>query len=122
MTALVGAEATTFDEAPRRIGVEVKRLAYLYMWITIASGAVVFSEPAPYDALMVGAMLMLPVVGLVRFTKGISLYLALWTSIVAGGFVATAQAGIFDVAREAATIGELGSTPKNRASSACVAR
>lgn len=96
MAALVGAEATTF-EAPRRIGVEVKRLAYLYMWITIAAGAVVFSEPAPYDALMVGAMLMLPVVGLVRFTQGIGLYLALWTLIVAGGFVATAQAGIFDV-------------------------
>ena len=98
MAALVGAEATTFDSATRRrASVEVKRLAYLYVWLTVASGAVVFSEPAPYDALMIGAMLMLPVVGLVRFTKEIGLYLMLWSLIVAGGFLATVQAGMLDV-------------------------
>ncbi len=59
--------------------------------------AIVFSEPALYDVLMVGAALMLPVVGLVRFSRGIALYLLLWTAIVAGGFVATTQAGMIDV-------------------------
>jgi hypothetical protein len=34
----------------------------------------VFTEPAPYDALMMGAVLMLPLVGLTRFTRGIGLY------------------------------------------------
>jgi hypothetical protein len=97
MAVLIGAEATTLDHATRRVGVDVKRLAYLYVWLTVALGGVVFSEPAPYDALMVGAMLMLPVAGLVRFSKGIAFYLLLWALIVAGGFVATAQAGLLEV-------------------------
>ena len=97
MSAYAAAQLTDLAEPPRRISAGVKRLVYLYVWITVASGAIVFSEPAPYDALMVGAMLLLPVVGLTRFTSGIGLYLSLWTLIVAGGFIATAQAGILDV-------------------------
>ncbi|MEX1060870.1 MAG: hypothetical protein WED13_07595, partial [Methyloceanibacter sp.] len=97
MSAYAAAQLTDLAEPPRRISAGVKRLVYLYVWITVASGAIVFSEPAPYDALMVGAMLLLPVVGLTRFTSGIGLYLSLWTLVVAAGFVATAQAGILDV-------------------------
>jgi hypothetical protein len=97
MSAFVGAQATTFAEGSRPIGAGITRLALLYVWITVASGAIVFSEPAPYDALMIGAMLILPVLGLTRFTSGIGLYLLLWSLIVAGGFLATAQAGILDV-------------------------
>ncbi|HXG79183.1 MAG TPA: hypothetical protein VNJ31_07600 [Methyloceanibacter sp.] len=97
MTALVGAQAATFGEGDRRISVGVLRLGYFYVWVTIATGGVVFSEPAPYDVLMVGAMLLIPVLGLARFTRGIGFYLSLWTLVVAGGFVASAQAGIFDV-------------------------
>lgn len=97
MSAYAADQLTGFADRPPRISTGVKRLAYLYVWITIASGAIVFSEPAPYDALMIGAMLLLPVVGLTRFTSGIGLYLSLWTLIVVAGFVATAQAGILDV-------------------------
>src|SRR3989337_1237703 len=97
MSAYAAAQLTGLADRPPRISAGIKRLAYLYVWITVASGAIVFSEPAPYDALMVGAMLFLPVVGLTRFTSGIGLYLSLWTLIVAGGFIATAQAGILDV-------------------------
>jgi hypothetical protein len=76
----------------RRIGVDVKRLALAYLWLTIALCAVVISEPAPCDALMVGAIVLLPVVGLTRFTPGIALYLMLWTIIVVSGFLAVTQA------------------------------
>jgi len=96
MQALLGAQAATFGDGSRRVSAGIRRLGYLYAWVTIASGAIVFSEPAPYDALMIGAILILPVLGLARFTSGIGFYLSLWTLVVAGGFVATAQAGILD--------------------------
>ena len=81
----------------RRISVGVKRLALAYVWVTIAFSGIVFSEPAPCDALMVGAIVLLPVVGLTRFTPGIALYLMLWALIVVGGFIAVTQAGVIDV-------------------------
>jgi hypothetical protein len=57
-----GAAAGTVEAAPpREISLGVRRLARLYVWITIASSAIVFSEPALYDVLLVGAALMLPV-------------------------------------------------------------
>jgi hypothetical protein len=80
----------------RAIGVDVKRLVLGYVWITIALSGIVFSEPAPCDALMVGAIVVLPVVGLTRFTPGIAFYLMLWTLIVVGGFIAVTQAGVLD--------------------------
>ena len=93
-----GAASETVEAAPpREIGAGIRRLALLYIWITIASSAIVFSEPALYDVLMVGAALMLPVAGLVAFSRGLALYLLLWAAILAGGFIATTQAGIFDV-------------------------
>ena len=79
------------------IGVGVKRFALAYVWITIALSGVVFSEPAPCDALMVGAIVLLPVVGLTRFTPGIAFYLMLWALIVVGGFIAVTQAGEIEV-------------------------
>ena len=75
----------------------VKRLALFFLWITIASGGVVYWEPAPYDVLMIGAALILPVVGLTQATRGLAVYILLVCGIVAGGFVATTQAGVLDV-------------------------
>lgn len=87
--------AGTAELAPRRqIGVGLRRLALLYVWITVATSAVVFSEPAFYDVLILGAALVLPVAGLVRYGPGLGLYLLLWTVVVAGGFIATTQAGV----------------------------
>lgn len=83
--------------AKRRISPGVKRLALFYLWLTIASGGVVYWEPAPYDALMIGAMFVLPVVGLVQFTRGLAVYLMLLSGIVAGGYIAATQAGVLGV-------------------------
>lgn len=91
------AQLTGFAPAPPRVGVGVQRLALAYIWVTIALSAIVFTEPAPCDALMVGAIFVLPVAGLTRFTPGIALYLMLWTLIVAGGFIAVTQAGALEV-------------------------
>jgi hypothetical protein len=81
----------------RGIGIGVTRLALAYVWLTIALSGVVFSEPALCDALMVGAIVLLPVVGLTRFTPGIAFYLMLWALIVAGGYIAVTQAGEIEV-------------------------
>lgn len=78
----------------RGISAGVRRLALLYVWITVASGAIVFSEPAPYDALMLGAIGLLPVVGLAPLTRGLALYLLLWAAVVAGSYLAATQAGV----------------------------
>lgn len=79
-----------------RISPGLIRLTLLYLWITIASIGIVFIEPAPFDALILGAMLLLPLAGLVRFSGGVALYFTLWMVVVAAGFVAATQA--FDVA------------------------
>jgi len=41
------------------------RLSLTLVWLTIASSSIVFSEPAPVDAMTIGLMVLLPVVGLV---------------------------------------------------------
>lgn len=97
--------AVTYDAAdgafalrPRRqISVGIKRLALVYLWITIALGGVVYWEPAPYDALMIGAVILLPLVGLAPLTRALSVYLMLLCGIVAGGFIATTQAGVLGI-------------------------
>jgi hypothetical protein len=87
--------AETFEEAPqRRVSAGLVRLALVYVWITIASIGIVFSEPAPFDALMCGAIVLLPVMGMAPFTRGLSLYVLLWAAIVAGSYIAATQASV----------------------------
>jgi hypothetical protein len=88
---------TTLPRAKRRVSPGIKRLALVYFWATIAAGGVVYWEPAPYDALMLGAIVLLPLAGLVRFTRGLAVYLMLLCGIVAGGYIATTQAGLIGV-------------------------
>lgn len=84
--------------APRpQISAGIKRLALVFLWITIALAGVVYWEPAPYDALLIGAVILLPLVGLAPFTRGLSIYLILLCGIVAGGFIAATQASVLDV-------------------------
>lgn len=89
------------DRAAPRVGGRaspgIKRLALLYFWITIATGGVVYFEPSPYDALMIGAMAVLPLVGLVALPRGLAVYLMLLCGIVAGGYIASTQAGVLGV-------------------------
>ena len=46
---------------------------------------------------MVGAIVLLPLAGLAPVTRSLALYLALLTLIVAGGLIATTQAGVLNV-------------------------
>ncbi len=81
-----------YEARPRQISAGIKRLALVYLWITVASIAIVISDPAPYDALILGAIFVLPVAGLVVFPRGLALYLLLWTIVIAFGFIASTQA------------------------------
>lgn len=65
------------------------RLSLLAVWLTMALSGIVFSEPAPVDALAIGLVVLLPAVGLVAFSEGLLVYLALWLVAAAGGFVAS---------------------------------
>ncbi len=58
------------------------------VWLTVALSGIVFSEPAPVDALAMGLVLLLPVVGLVAITPALLTYLSLWLVASAGAFLA----------------------------------
>lgn len=92
-------------DAPRgQLRAGFGRLAQVYLWLVIASGCVVYVEPAPYDALLLGAVIVLPIAGLVSMPRTLAVYLALLCGIAAGGYVASTQAGIFDVPVKHVTI------------------
>ena len=69
----------------------VQRLVLGLVWIALASGSIVFSEPAPDDALTLGLLVLLPAVGLVAMPGPLWLVLAVWLVCAASGFVASAQ-------------------------------
>ena len=46
-------------------------LALALVWITVASGSVVFTEPAPVDMLTISLVAVLPLLGLVAITRGL---------------------------------------------------
>lgn len=64
------------------------RLALGLVWLTIASGAVVFTEPAPFDVLALGLLILLPVLGLVRITPGMIVYISISLIPVGCAFLA----------------------------------
>jgi O-antigen ligase len=47
------------------------RLALLAVGLTMAGGAIVFTEPSPFDVLGLGLVLLLPAIGLVKLTPGL---------------------------------------------------
>ena len=65
-----------------------RRCALALVWLTIASSGVVFSEPAPVDALTLGLVVLLPVIGLTRITPSLVTMLALWLVVGATGLLA----------------------------------
>jgi O-antigen ligase len=67
-------------------------LALGLVWLTVASGAVVLSEPAPFDVAMLGLIVLLPVIGLAVLTPPLMLALAVWLMITAGGLGAATMA------------------------------
>jgi O-antigen ligase len=95
--------AATFDiadhgaaiaPAPQRRSA-VHWLALAFVAVTILSSGFVFSEPAPVDALTIGLIVLLPVVGLVAFNPTLIAYFSLWT--VAGACAVLAAALSLDL-------------------------
>lgn len=68
------------------------KITLAFVWLAIATSGVVFSEPAPVDALSMGLIILLPVVGLVYVTEKLLLYVAAWLVAAAGGLVASGVA------------------------------
>ena len=82
--------ALTVDPAPavlipRRAKAKsaVHKIALGVVWVTIALGFFVFSEPAPIDALTIGLFALLPAVGLFDAKRGIAGGFAVWLLITA---------------------------------------
>lgn len=70
-------------------GCLVERLVLACVWITIASGAVVFSEPAPVDVLTSGLIVLLPLVGLATPRPLLLVVFCPWLACAAGALVAS---------------------------------
>ncbi len=68
------------------------RLALGLVWLTFAVSAVVFTEPAPVDVLMLGLIVLLPVFGLVRITQPLLILLSIWLVAAACALIATFNA------------------------------
>lgn len=66
----------------------VHRLTLVAVWLTMVLAGVVFSEPAPFDLLMVGLIALLPIVGLAVLTRPLMLHLSVWLIIGAAGLAA----------------------------------
>lgn len=68
-------------------------LAALFaVWSAVASGAIVFTEPAPTDLLTMGIVILLPVVGLVAFNRGVLAFAVALLLLTAFGFVGSMMA------------------------------
>jgi hypothetical protein len=80
---------------PRRSAIHSAALGLV--WLAVASGAVVLTEPAPVDLLTMGLIILLPIVGLVAIRPPLVVYLAIWLLAAAGAFISTIWA--FDVAK-----------------------
>lgn len=68
------------------------RIALALVWLTIATSGIVFSEPAPVDALSMGLIVLLPVIGLVAISEKLLFYISLWLIAAGGGLVASGMA------------------------------
>src|SRR5438045_9584132 len=68
------------------------KLTLALVWLTVASGAVAFTEPAPVDVLTMGLVVLLPVIGLVAISRSLILLLAVMLIAAAAGVLAAGNA------------------------------
>jgi O-antigen ligase len=66
----------------------IHSLILTIVWAAFALSGIVFTEPAPVDALLMGLSILLPITGLVIITPGLAAYISLWCVVAAGGFLA----------------------------------
>lgn len=59
------------------------RFALLCVWLSVATSFLVFSEPAPVDALTMGLFILLPAVGLFEAHRAIVIGFTLWLVVAA---------------------------------------
>ncbi len=78
-------------------------LALALVAVTIASSGIVFSEPAPVDALTIGLIVLLPTVGLAAFNPPILVYFSLWS--VAGACAVLAATLSLDMTKTLVHVG-----------------
>lgn len=62
------------------------------VFLAFATSGIVFSEPAPTDALLMGLIVLLPAIGLVAISPLLVAYLGLWLTAGACGLLAAALA------------------------------
>ena len=67
------------------------------VWVAVAAGAIVFTEPAPVDVLTIGLIVLLPLIGLVAIKPALVVLLSVWLAAAAAAFVASAFSN--DIAR-----------------------
>ncbi|CAN1722137.1 O-antigen ligase family protein [Hyphomicrobium sp. 1Nfss2.1] len=77
-----GQSSAIEDAAPRKRRSAVTWLALAAVALTFATSGIVFSEPAPVDALSIGLIVLLPTIGLVSFNRGLLAFGTLW--LIAG--------------------------------------
>lgn len=82
--------ALTLDPSPAiliprrpRTKSAVHSLALAIVWLTVALSFLVFTEPAPFDALTIGLFVLLPVIGLFDARRGVAASFALWLIVAA---------------------------------------
>jgi len=71
--------------------------ALALVWVAVAAGAIVFTEPAPVDVLTIGLIILLPLIGLVAIKPGLVVLLSIWLAAAAAAFAASAFSN--DIAR-----------------------
>lgn len=80
--------ATTAAPANGLPQITVRAVAYAVVWVSFALSGIVFTEPAPFDALAMGLCILLPAIGLTDFRPPVMAYLALWLVAAACAFLA----------------------------------
>ncbi|KWT69436.1 Permeases of the major facilitator superfamily [Hyphomicrobium sulfonivorans] len=85
----MGSAAPSVPQQRHRRGL-ITLLALAAVAMTIAVSGVVFSEPAPVDALTMGLIVLLPVIGLVHFTPTLVSFAALWLLAATGALLGMA--------------------------------
>lgn len=90
MSTALSLETTPAILIPRRAASRsaAHKIALGLVWLTVALGFFVFSEPAPIDALTIGLFLLLPAIGLFDAKHGVAGGYALWLVVAAGSAIA----------------------------------
>ncbi len=84
MAAAMTATVAEGSVLPRSL---VHRLSLALVWLAVASGAIVTTEPAPFDALSLGLAVLLPVVGLAAFRPLLGAFFWLMMLLAAGALL-----------------------------------